>query len=139
VRGTGERVFVDTGAWIALAARADAYHARASAAWNDIVARRIGVVTSVPVMIETFTFLDRNANRDVAIRWRDQLTSLPRIVIAECSLADLTKSWRWLELPGLVRLSVVDATSFVLMHRLKLKRAFAYDQHFAQAGFAIVG
>jgi predicted nucleic acid-binding protein len=34
---------------------------------------------------------------------------------------------------------VVDATSFVLMKRLKLRRAFAFDQHFAQAGFQMVG
>ena len=27
--------------------------------------------TSVPVIIETFTFLDRNANRDVALAWKD--------------------------------------------------------------------
>jgi hypothetical protein len=27
--------------------------------------------TSVPVVIETFTFLERNADRDVALAWMD--------------------------------------------------------------------
>ena len=29
--------------------------------------------TSVPVVIETFTFLDRNANRDVALTWKESI------------------------------------------------------------------
>jgi predicted nucleic acid-binding protein len=33
----------------------------------------------------------------------------------------------------------VDACSFVLMRRLKIRTAFAFDQHFAQAGFALLG
>jgi hypothetical protein len=29
--------------------------------------------TSVPVVLETFTFLDRNAARPVALAWKDSL------------------------------------------------------------------
>lgn len=89
--------------------------------------------------METFTFLDRNATRSVAASWRDQVTALPQIRIAECALADLTKAWAWFERADLIRLSAVDATSFVLMKRLKLRTAFAFDQHFAIAGFRLLG
>jgi predicted nucleic acid-binding protein len=34
--------------------------------------------------------------------------------------------------------SYVDATSFVVMQRLQLKAAFAFDHHFVVAGFALV-
>ncbi|MFY9341994.1 MAG: PIN domain-containing protein [Planctomycetota bacterium] len=131
--------FVDTGAWIALALTGDPYHDRARAAWLDLLATATRLVTSVPVAIETFTFLDRNANRDVAKAWRDQVTSMRTLQIVECTLADLTRAWLWFEQRDLVRLSVVDATSFVLMGRLKIRRAFAFDQHFARAGFTLIG
>ena len=139
MRGAIDKAFVDTGAWIALALTSDPYHVRAASAWADMMAADARLVTSIPVVIETFTFLDRNANRDVATTWRDQITALRRILIAECTLADLTKSWAWFEQRSLVRLSAVDATSFALMRRLKIRTAFAFDQHFAKAGFRLLG
>lgn len=33
--------------------------------------------------------------------------------------------------------SYVDATSFVVMRRLRVNSAFAYDHHFSKAGFAL--
>ena len=131
--------FVDSGAWIALALTADPYHERAKSAWSNLVAGGARLVTSIPVVIETFTFLDRNASRAVATLWRDQVTGLRRLQIAECTLADLTKAWAWFEQPRLLRLSAVDATSFAVMRRLKIRTAFAFDQHFAQAGFRLLG
>jgi uncharacterized protein len=35
--------------------------------------------------------------------------------------------------------SYVDATSFAVMHRLHLSRAFAFDHHFTVAGFSVTG
>ena len=63
----GEAVFVDSGAWIALALLRDPLHARAREQWNLLHRAGAELHTSVPVVIETFTFLDRNANRDVAL------------------------------------------------------------------------
>ncbi len=134
-----DSTFIDTGAWIALALTADPYHDRAKSAWATLAAAGTRLFTSIPVVIETFTFLDRNATRPVATAWRDQVTGLRRLQILECSLTDLTKSWAWFEQPRLVRLSAVDATSFSLMRRLRIRTAFAFDQHFAQAGFQVLG
>jgi predicted nucleic acid-binding protein len=36
-------------------------------------------------------------------------------------------------------LSAVDATNFVLMEREGIRVAFAFDHHFASAGFRLVG
>jgi len=38
----------------------------------------------VPVVIETFTFLDRNANRDVALAWKDAIAKLSILKILAC-------------------------------------------------------
>ena len=69
----GEAVFVDSGAWIALALSRDPLHAPARAQWELLHQAGASLYTSVPVVIETFTFLDRNANRDVALTWRESV------------------------------------------------------------------
>jgi predicted nucleic acid-binding protein len=64
----GEAVFVDSGAWIALALSRDPLHAQAREQWELLHGAGAKLHTSVPIFIETFTFLDRNANRDVALK-----------------------------------------------------------------------
>src|SRR5271166_5858331 len=65
----GAVVFVDSGAWIALALSRDPLHMQAREQWDRLHGAGAKLHTSVPVVIETFTFLDRNANRDVALTW----------------------------------------------------------------------
>lgn len=132
-------VFVDTGAWIALALTRDPLHERARAAWEELLNKGARLATSVPVVIETFTFLDRNANRDVALAWKSSLADLPRFRLLECGSRDLERAWAYFAKPELHKLSAVDATSFVLMVREKIRLAFAFDHHFASAGFRLVG
>lgn len=135
----GESVFVDTGAWAALALERDALHARALAAWDALERQGVRLRSSLPVVLETFTFLDRVANRETALAWREELEKLPRFSVLQVSKADLNAAWSWLERKDLHKLSAVDATSFVVMRRLRIRHAFAFDHHFATAGFALVG
>ena len=69
----GEAVFVDSGAWIALALSRDPLHVQAREQWELLHGAGAKLHTSVPVVIETFTFLDRNANRDVALTWKEAI------------------------------------------------------------------
>lgn len=135
----GQPVFVDTGAWIALALESDPLHGRAKEAWTALRTLGVRLTTSVPVVLETVTFLERNTSRDVALRWKDEVRALPRTRILPCGLADLEASWAWFSRKDLHRLSAVDATSFVLMRKEKIRMAFAFDHHFASAGFTLVG
>jgi hypothetical protein len=48
-----ESVFIDTGAWIALAIVRDPLHTRARPAWEALERRRARLVTSVPVVSPT--------------------------------------------------------------------------------------
>lgn len=130
-------VFIDTGAWIALAAVQDPLHPRARAAWERLLAGGAKCATSVPVVLETFTFLDRNTTREVALRWKDSLNEVRRLRVLECGAKELAGAWKWFERRELHRLSAVDATSFVLMEREKIRVALTFDHHFASAGFRI--
>ncbi len=134
-----EPVFVDTGAWIALALVRDPVHANAVDLWEDLLSAGARLATSIPIIIETFTFLERNATRDVALSWKDGLKAVPFLRALECHGSDLEKAWAYFGRKDLHKLSVVDATSFVLMTRERIRRAFAFDHHFAKVGFALVG
>jgi len=135
----GETVFVDSGAWIALALTRDPLHARAREAWESLADTGARPHTSVPVVLETFTFLERNAARDVALAWKDSLETVKRFRLLACSATDLTQAWKYFERTDLHKLSAVDATSFVLMSRARIRWAFAFDHHFAVVGFRLVG
>ncbi len=134
-----EPVFVDTGAWLALALTRDPYHDRAVEAWTALTHSGARLHTSVSVIMETFTFLDRQAMRQVATSWRQSLDKLPRLRILAVAARDLQDSRPYFERPDYHKLSAVDAVSFVLMRRAKIRHAFAFDHHFATAGFRLIG
>ncbi len=133
----GEAVFVDSGAWIALAASRDPLHGRAREQWDQLQSAGAKLHTSVPVVIETFTFLDRNANRDVALAWKQSLYELGAVKILPCELRDLAQSWEYFRRADLHKLSAVDATSFAIMRRLRIRLAYTFDHHFVVVGFRI--
>ncbi len=134
----GECAFVDSGAWIALALSRDPLHARARELWDILQGAGAKLHTSVPVVIETFTFLERNANRDVALAWKSSIYKPGTVRIVPCELRDLEQSWEFFRRADLHKLSAVDATSFTIMKRARIRVAFTFDHHFTAVGFRIV-
>jgi hypothetical protein len=133
-----EAAFVDSGAWIALALTRDPLHAQAREQWEILQGAGAKLHTSIPVVIETFTFLERNANRDVALTWKGSIYKPGTVRILPCELRDLEQSWEYFRRPDLHKLSAVDATSFTIMKRVRIRLAFAFDHHFAVAGFRLI-
>ena len=134
----GEAAFVDSGAWIALALSRDPLHGQARGHWDLLQGAGARLHTSVPVVIETFTFLERNANRDVALTWREAIYKPGVVKILPCDLRDLRQSWEYFRRADLRKVSAVDATSFAIMRRSRIRLAFTFDHHFAVVGFRLV-
>jgi hypothetical protein len=134
-----EAAFVDSGAWIALALSRDPLHAPARDQWNQLQRAGAKLHTSVPVVIETFTFLERNASRDVAVAWKEAIYKPDTVKILPCELRDLEQAWAYFRRRDLHKLSAVDATSFAIMRRARIRLAFAFDHHFAVVGFRLIG
>ena len=105
----------------------------------SLTSARAKLHTSVAVVVETFTFLDRNAARTVAVAWKDSLKTVARLRVLPCTARDLDRAWTFFERPDLHKLSGVDALSFVLMTDRGIRVAFAFDSHFAAAGFRMAG
>ena len=134
----GEAVFVDSGAWIALALSRDPLHAQAREQWDILRGAGAKLHTSVPVVIETFTFLERNAHRDVALAWKGSIHERGMVKVLACELRDLEQCWEYFRRADLHKLSAVDATSFVIMKRARIRLAFAFDHHFVVVGYRLV-
>ena len=58
--------------------------------------------------------------------------------ILPCELRDLQRSWEYFRRSGLHKLSAVDATSFIIMERARIRLAYTFDHHFAVVGFRMV-
>lgn len=130
--------FIDTSAWIALAVVKDPYHHRAKEKWHLIYDSGAKCFTSIPIILEAFTFLERNTDKQTALLWKNEIERLSRLSVWECTKRDLRDAWKWFDRKDLHKLSAVDATSFALMTRHKVRSAFAFDTHFSIAGFRIL-
>ncbi len=113
-------------------------HAQARAQWDILRGAGAKLHTSVPVVIETFTFLERNANRDVALAWKASIYKPGTVKILPCELRDLEQSWEYFRRTDVHKLSAVDATSFVIMKRARIRIAFTFDHRFSVVGFRLV-
>lgn len=127
--------FVDTSFWVALLLRKDRHHRVARALWlGDAGA----VLCSNHVVGESWTFLRRRAGHAAAVSFLDALGASPRVSIERVGQAAEAEALRWLRRHDEREYSFVDATSFALMRRRRLKEALAFDGDFAAAGFVEV-
>lgn len=132
------RIFVDTGAWFAAQVADDARHEEAASALTDLIAQPIVLVTTNHVVGETYALLRVTRGYDACRRFLeslDQSRRLERIFVSED--AEL-RAFAILERYRDHDFSFVDATSFAIMRTERIHHAFAFDSHFAAAGFVRV-
>ena len=130
-----EAAFVDSGAWIALALIRGPLHGNARGQWDILLGAGSKLYTPIPVVIETFTFLERNTHRDVALAWKESI-HLPGLVeILPCELSALEKSWQYFQRDDLHKLLAVDATSFAIMNLARILVAVMFDHYFFAGAF----
>jgi len=127
--------FVDTSFWIALRFRRDGRHPDARALWEDGTG---ALVASNLILGETWTFLRRRAGHREAVRFHDAALEVPNLTIARVDDRVEAEAWRWLRRHDERAYSFVDATSFALMRRLRIREALAFDGDFTAAGFVEV-
>src|SRR5712691_306875 len=128
-------IFVDTGAWFAAFVPNDTDHAAADA-WLE--ANTEPLVTTDYVIDELLTLMKirgefRRALRVGASMFAEEITQLAWVLPD-----DIQQAW------GIFRRyhdkgwSCTDCVSLVMMERLGIERAFAFDDHFRQFGMVTV-
>jgi predicted nucleic acid-binding protein len=70
--------------------------------------------------------------------WKESVDRLGTVRILACELRDLEQSWGYFRRLDLHKLSAVDATSFAIMKRARMRLAYTFDHHFAVVGFRLV-
>jgi predicted nucleic acid-binding protein len=129
--------FLDTSAILALMNPKDELHPRARRAFEVLGAEQTVLVTTSLVLVETYALLGRRLGLAAVRAFRTDLAPL-----AEITWVDEPTFESGLDLL-LARkkrhLSLVDTVSFLVMRQRGLERAFAFDPHFEEEGFALVG
>ena len=126
-------IFVDTSFWIATVNPRDQ---RADDARRLVAAYGAAtLVTSNHVRGETWTFLRRRVGHRGAVLFLDKTMQSPRLRVEFVDEKLEREALRWLRRHDERPYSFVDATSFALMKRLRIKEALAFDGDFAAAGF----
>jgi len=92
-------------------------------------------LTTTLVVGETWTFLCRRAGHRRAVEFLDAALKLRLLNIRHVDEDAENEAWRWLRRHDEREYSFVDATSFVLMRRLRIREALAFDGDFSAAGF----
>ena len=125
--------FVDTSFWFALQDRLDRRHAEAAAL--AVGQRRQRLLTSNHVVGETWTTIRRRLGHAAAVGFLDRLRALPNLEVAHVDEALEAEAWAWLRRHDEREYSFVDATSFAIMRRRRVREALAFDGDFGAAGF----
>jgi len=129
--------FADTGWWVAWALPGDARHQDALAMLQSLGPNE-QVLTSNIVVGETWTFLRRKDSHSTAVGFLDRVASLQELGRLSVEIIDdeiEKKAWTWLRRRDERVYSFVDATSFEVMRRRRMREALAFDSDFAAAGF----
>jgi predicted nucleic acid-binding protein len=126
-------IFVDTPYWLALQIQGDPHHRDAVALLATHAAAPM--VTTNHVRGETWTFLRRRAGHRSAVRFLDALEGSPRFEVVSVDDEVERDALGWLRRRDDREYSFVDATSFAVMRRRRIREALAFDGDFSAAGF----
>jgi|WetSurMetagenome_2_1015567.scaffolds.fasta_scaffold196743_1 uncharacterized protein len=147
------KVFMDTGALIALASNGDINHAKAKEIYSRLVQERSQLYTTNHVIDETCTWIARDRKlghraalelgrfiKDVALWVSADEAPLPALdgkgiylIYSTPALEEL--AWNILAKHATSGFSFTDCTSFAAMRTFGIRTAFAYDAHFDIMGF----
>jgi len=129
-------VFLDASFWIAYRNERQNCHKEATRILTEMFRRRTKFVTTLPVLCEIHAHFSRTPKKKVILQ---DFESNPLVHIEEVTHADQQLAFKLLSRQTDKSYSLCDAVSFVVMQRLGLKQALAFDDHFRQFGeFEIV-
>lgn len=125
-------VFADSGFWIGLRDKRDAYHDSSQKIAKWVINQRLQLVVTPFIFAEVYAYFCRaRPLREQVVRdiWTNKIVRME-----QPTFADQDRAVRLLEEYGDKNFSFADALSFVIIDRLKLRSAISYDDHFHQYG-----
>lgn len=131
------RLFVDTGAFIALVDADDQNHDAAKSFFRDMTNEGARFITTNFVVCETMNFLKARVSHQAAVAFLEGLRKSGRFEVVSIDRSSEDTAFGIFKDYGDKGFSFTDCTSFAVMKSLKVSKAFAFDRHFGQIfGFA---
>lgn len=134
-----EKIFVDTSGWVALFVDNDQNHKKAVSIFEDIKSSKALVYTSDYIIDETITTILARGNHKQSVLAGEALFTSKIIKIIHVSADYLQSAWELYRKYKDKSFSFTDVTSFVIMKNLGIRKAFAFDKEFLQAGIELMG
>lgn len=129
-----EKVFIDSGFWIALLDQKDQNHLIAETSLHPLL-KDYSIVLSDFIIFETLTYLNCSIKRhDLALSFLNKTESQGISVLIVDEMVK-TEGIKWFKKYSDKYLSITDCTSFVLMEENQIRLYAGFDGHFRQMGF----
>ncbi|MBI1736504.1 MAG: PIN domain-containing protein [Candidatus Rokubacteria bacterium] len=131
------RLFVDSGAWIALRNRRDQYHVLADRLFRTAVRDRRPLFTTNLVIAESHRLTLFRVGVLAALRALDRIDASERVTVHFATEADHVAARRWIERLAPRPVTYTDAISFAVMETLGCRDVLGFDRDFEVAGFTL--
>jgi predicted nucleic acid-binding protein len=133
------KVWVDTGALLALASPRDQHHQRAVATLRRHAAAGVRWTSSVLVLAEFHLLAVQRRGSAAARASVSSLLADPGYEWLDVPVALVGEAMAsWLDRFPDQSFTLADAVSFESMRRERITQAFAFDEHFVTAGFELL-
>jgi len=131
------RLFVDSGAWIALRSRRDQHHVEADRLFRQALQRHIQLVTTNLVIAEAHRLTLFRVGVRAAARALDRIDASPSVNVHFPTAADHAAARGWLDRLAPRAITYTDTVSFAVMEAVTCHYVLGFDHDFAAAGFAL--
>jgi uncharacterized protein len=131
------RALVDASAYCALLDQDDASHAQALTISRRLISEGWRLFTTSFVLAETHALLLNRLSQAIATRFLREMAHSPTTLVW-VTPADVQRAKAIIYQYDDKDFSLTDATSFVVMERIRVPAAFTIDRHIAQYGFTIL-
>lgn len=129
------QVFLDTGYVLALELSNDQNHRAAVRHWRSLRKRLPPLVTTSYVFDEVVTYFNSRGHHAKAVEVGNRLLTSTSVQFVQVDEKLFKEGWEYFQLHNDKDYSFTDCISFVVMKTFSIETAFAFDQHFVQAGF----
>ena len=134
------KVFVDTGGWLACMIKKDKHHKSAKEYFIELQKDNVPLITSNYVISETLTWLNYNDyhnTADEAMNLWKGAEQLNLLLIYWVDKSITEEAWDVFQRFSDQKLSFTDCTSFAICRKTKINKVFGFDKHFNLLGFLL--
>lgn len=126
------KIFIDTGAFIALTDVSDENHAIAKAFYKSASEKSSKFITTNFVICETMNYLNARISHNVSAIFRENIKKSKMVEIVNITPLMEDMAFNIFKQYKDKDFSFTDCTSFHVMKSHKINKAFAFDKHFEQ-------